>query len=76
MYHIVRTHITGQIVQKGIVKVVRYEMICRNHPDPKLMVDGVNKDGDTIEIFSKCPECGICILQGWYDSEENKLNSR
>ncbi len=65
-YHILRGHETGNIVVNGVVRVRRYEYICRLHK-PTLMIDGVSKDGNTVEVYSKCPECGVTILQGFYN---------
>jgi hypothetical protein len=70
-YHIVNTgNITGEIVRDGRVIIRRYELLCRLH-EPTIMVDLVQKDGSTIEISSKCPVCGITILQGFYMETPN-----
>lgn len=71
-YHIILGPVTGEIAQNGQVKVTRREIICRLH-EPCVMVDGIHKDEDTIEIFSKCPTCGIEILQGYYKNEDPTL---
>lgn len=66
-YHIIRTHEIGAIVKNGVTKVRQYEYIC-SHPDkPVRMENKINKDGDTVECYTECPECHLRVLEGFYE---------